>query len=120
MRRSRLLRALGAVAVVAGSALTALAVTNSASAATGTPLPSHVFAPYFEAYNGDSLSGLASQSGNKYLTMAFIQTPSKGSCTPYWNGDTGMPIASSSFGGDIGTIKAGGGDVIPSFGGYAA
>ncbi len=39
-----------------------------------TALPSHVSAPYFEAYNGDSLSGLATASGNKYLTMAFIQT----------------------------------------------
>jgi hypothetical protein len=120
MRRSRLLRALGAAVVVAGSALTALALTNSASAATGTPLPTHVFAPYFEAYNGDSLSSLATQSGNKYLTMAFIQTASAGSCTVYWNGDTSLPIASSSFGSDITAIKNAGGDVVPSFGGYAA
>jgi hypothetical protein len=120
MRRSRLLRALGAAVVVAGSTLTALVVTHSASAATGTPLPAHVFAPYFEAYNGDSLSGLASQSGNKYLTMAFIQTASQGSCTVFWNGDTSLPIASSSFGSDITTIRNSGGDVVPSFGGFAA
>src|SRR5256885_2863592 len=120
MRRSRLLRALGAVAVVAGSALTALAVTNSASAATGTPLPAHVFAPYFEAWTGNSLSGLSSQSGAKYLTMAFLQAATKGSCTVYWNGDTGLPISSSSFGGDISSIRANGGDVVPSFGGYTA
>jgi chitinase len=119
MRRSRLLAALGATIVVAG-ATAMLAVTPFASAATGAALPAHVFAPYFEAYNGDSLSGLASSSGNKYLTMAFIQTASKGSCTVYWNGDTGMPISSASFGGDITTIRAGGGDVVPSFGGYAA
>ena len=52
--------------------------------------------------------------------MAFIQTATRGSCTPYWNGDTSMPIASATFGADIATIRARGGDVIPSFGGYAA
>jgi chitinase len=119
MRRSRLLSALGA-AVVVGGAVATLAIAQNAQAAAGAPLPAHVFAPYFEAYNGDSLSGLASQSGNKYLTMAFIQTASQGSCTPLWNGDTGMPISSSTFGNDINTIRAGGGDVVPSFGGYAA
>src|SRR5256885_10319408 len=115
MRRSRLRGALGATIVVAGAAAM-LAVTQSAQAAAGAPLPATVFAPYFEAYNGDSLSGLAAQSGNKFLTMAFIQAASRGSCTVYWNGDTGMPISSSTFGSDINTIRAGGGDVVPSFG----
>jgi hypothetical protein len=119
MRRSRLLSALGATIVVAG-ATAMLAITQSAQAATGTPLPAHVFAPYFEAWTGDSLSGLASQSGNKYLTMAFIQAATRGSCTVYWNGDTGMPISTANFGNDINTIRAGGGDVVPSFGGFTA
>jgi chitodextrinase len=112
-------------AASAGIALTGAGGAHAAAPHTAAPhaataLPSHVAAPYFEAYNGDSLSGLASASGNKYLTMAFIQTPSAGSCTPYWNGDTSLPIGSGSFGSDISTIQAGGGDVIPSFGGYAA
>jgi hypothetical protein len=106
--------------LVTATAAAGLAVTGSGTAHAATPLPAHVFAPYFEAYNGDSLAGLASASGNKYLTMAFIQTPSVGSCTPYWNGDSGLPIAQANFGADIDTIQAGGGDVIPSFGGYAA
>jgi chitinase len=38
----------------------------------------------------------------------------------YWNGNTGQPIAASTFGSDIATIRANGGDVIPSFGGYSA
>jgi hypothetical protein len=89
-------------------------------AVASTALPSHVFAPYFEAYNGDSLSGLASQSGNTYLTMAFLQTASAGSCTPDWNGDSSTPVSQANFGSDIAAIQASGGDVIPSFGGYAA
>jgi chitinase len=104
--------ALATVGVVAATATTA-------NAANGTPLPAHVFAPYFEAFNGDSLSGLASQSGNKFMTMAFLQTASTGSCTVDWNGDTTMPVG-STFASDINTIRASGGDVIPSFGGFAA
>ncbi|WP_433208754.1 carbohydrate binding domain-containing protein [Dactylosporangium sp. CS-047395] len=114
MRRS--LIAAAAVALTAAGVV--FAVTPSAQAATA--IPAHVFAPYFEAYNGDSLNGLSQQSGDKYLTMAFIQTASRGSCTVYWNGDTGMPISNATFGADIAAIRARGGDVIPSFGGYAA
>ena len=113
-----------AVASASVLALTAASVPATAAAtpaaSSGTPIPAHVFAPYFEAYNGDSLSGLSAESGAKYLTMAFIQTPSKGSCTADWNGDASTPISSANFGSDIATIQAGGGNVIPSFGGYSA
>jgi chitinase len=119
MRRSRLATLAAAVAVAAGVG-GFLTLSPNAQAATVSRIPAHVFAPYFEAYNGDSMSGLSAQSGNKFLTMAFVQTPSVGSCTVYWNGDTGLPIASSSFGSDITAIRNSGGDVIPSFGGYAA
>src|ERR1700712_6020108 len=119
MRRSRLASLVAAVAVAAGVG-GFLTLSPNAEAATVSRIPAHVFAPYFEAYNGDSMSSLSASSGNKFLTMAFVQTPSAGSCTVYWNGDTGLPIASSSFGSDITTIRHGGGDVIPSFGGYAA
>ncbi|GAA1910120.1 carbohydrate binding domain-containing protein [Streptantibioticus ferralitis] len=119
MRRLRSIRAaLTAVATAATSV--GLMVTGGGAAHAATPLPTHVFAPYFEAYRGDSPAALSAASGAKYLTMAFIQAASKGSCTPYWNGDAGKPIAASSFGSDIATIQSKGGDVIPSFGGYTA
>ena len=118
MRRPRSIRAALTAAATAAASV-GLAVTGGAAYAA-TPLPAHVFAPYFEAYNGDSPAALASAAGAKYLTMAFIQAAAKGSCTPYWNGDTGKPIAASSFGSDIATIRSSGGDVIPSFGGYTA
>ena len=92
MRRS--LEAVAAAAVCAAGFLAA--TSPDAQAATTSRIPAHVFAPYFEAYNGDSLSGLSSQSGNRFLTLAFVQTPSPGSCTVYFNGDTSMPIASMS------------------------
>ncbi|GAA0543961.1 hypothetical protein GCM10010172_26890 [Paractinoplanes ferrugineus] len=120
MRRSRTALLAAAVTVAAGVAGFVTATSPMAQAATTSRIPAHVFAPYFEAYNGDSLAGLSSQSGNKFLTLAFVQTPSPGSCTVYFNGDTSMPISSGTFGSDITAIRAAGGDVIPSFGGYAA
>jgi Carbohydrate binding domain/Glycosyl hydrolases family 18 len=96
------------------------APAKAARAQAATPVPAHVFSPYFEAYNGDSPLTLSQESGAKYLVMAFIQTASAGSCTAYWNGDTSMPISSSTFGSDISAIQAAGGNVIASFGGYSA
>ncbi|MFE4334358.1 glycosyl hydrolase family 18 protein [Streptomyces sp. NPDC056831] len=123
MRRPRTLGAvLSVLATTIASAGLVLGSGAGAQAATtaATPLPAHVFAPYFEAYNGDSPATLSEQSGAKYLTMAFVQTEARGSCTPYWNGDSGRPIAQSEFGADFTAIRSRGGDVIPSFGGYAA
>ncbi|MEU3225590.1 glycosyl hydrolase family 18 protein [Streptomyces sp. NPDC006976] len=123
MRRPRTLGAvLSALATTVASAGLILGSGAGAQAATtaATPLPAHVFAPYFEAWNGDSPAALSQASGAKYLTMAFIQTDNRGSCTPYWNGDSSTPITQSEFGADFATIRSRGGDVIPSFGGYTA
>ncbi|MGQ4388845.1 chitinase [Streptomyces sp. SAS_270] len=84
------------------------------------PMPAHVTAPYFEAWTGESPAALAAESGNKYLTMAFLQTDAAGSCAAYWNGLTTQPIGKATFGKDIATMQARGGNVIPSFGGYSA
>jgi hypothetical protein len=119
MRRRRLFSRLSVSLVLAAfSAGSLVAVAGPAQAAT--PLPAHVFAPYFEAWTGESPAALAQQSGAKHLTMAFLQAATKGSCTVYWNGDTGMPVSGGTFGADITTIRSRGGDVIPSFGGYTA
>jgi Glycosyl hydrolases family 18/Carbohydrate binding domain len=110
------LTALATTAAAAGLVVTAGAAAHAAA----TPLPAHVFAPYFEAYNGDDPATLSQESGAKYLTFAFIQTASAGSCTAYWNGDTSQPLTSATFGSDISSIQSSGGNVIPSFGGYTA
>ena len=127
-RKATLLAALAA----GGTALLALgAAAPGAAAATGNagaghyptsrPLPDQVFAPYYEMYDTSTdLAALSQQSGARYLSLAFLQTAASGSCTAYWDGDTTKPIAQSSYGADIAAIQAHGGNVIPSFGGYAA
>jgi hypothetical protein len=109
--------------VVAALVLAAAGGAPSAVSASSSPwaaLPAHVFAPYFEAYTSDSPAALARESGARYLTLAFIQTPAAGSCAIDWNGNPATPIAWSVYGRDIARIRAAGGDVIPSFGGYSA
>jgi len=106
----------GLVALGGGGAFGAEAGSSQPVA----PMPAHVSAPYFEAWTGDSPAALAAESGNKYLTMAFLQTEAAGSCTAYWNGDTTQPVSKATFGADIAAIQARGGNVIPSFGGYSA
>jgi hypothetical protein len=54
------------------AALAALALTGVTSAqAAPTPLPAHVYAPYFETWTTDGLTTTAQQSGAKYLTLPF-------------------------------------------------
>ena len=79
MRRLRVLGTVGLSVAVVG-ALGLLATVGPAQAATGTPLPAHVFAPYFESWTGANPATLSQQSGARYLTMAFLQTASAGSC----------------------------------------
>ena len=118
MIRPAIYAALAATIAAATAVLTASAATPAYAAAT--PLPTHVFAPYFESYNGDNPVTLSQESGAKYLTFAFIQTASSGSCTAYWDGDTSQPLTSANFGSDISSIQSSGGNVIPSFGGESA
>jgi hypothetical protein len=123
MRRSRPVRALLAgVTIAAVSAGLGVLGGGAAQAAAPAPrsMPAHVSAPYFESWTGESPAAVAAQSGNKYLTMAFLQTDAPGSCTAYWNGNTAQPVSKSVFGSDIATIQARGGNVIPSFGGGLA
>jgi hypothetical protein len=131
MRRRFPLRAVltaAATALVTAAALGATATTAGAKTARASTwpgsgaLPAHVFSPYFETYDttDGGLAALSQASGAQYLALAFLQTATPGSCTAYWNGDATQPISASSYGPDIAAIQARGGNVIPSFGGYAA
>jgi hypothetical protein len=64
---------------------------------------------------------VARVSGASTLTLAFLQTPKKGSCSVTWNGDAKQPVRPGGrYTGQIRTLRAMGGDAVPSFGGYSA
>src|SRR5436190_1688238 len=94
---------------------------GAAAAAPGaTPLPAHVYAPYFETWTTDSLTTTAQQSGARYFTLAFLETLSKTSCALAWNGNRSDPVSNGRYLSDIASLRTLGGDVIPSFGGWSA
>jgi hypothetical protein len=112
---------LSVVAAAAPAAATSANAAVTAAGTTYTPLPEHVYAPYYETYlapNTPSITATAQASGVKYYTLAFLQATKKGSCTLDWNSTSSMPL--DYYDADIASLRAMGGDVIPSFGGYSA
>jgi len=89
-------------------------------ARAATPLPARVYSHYLETWTTDSLTTTAQQSGARYFTLAFLETLSKTSCTLAWDGDKTRGIGSGAYASDIASLRALGGDVIPSFGGWSA
>ncbi|EOD68698.1 chitinase [Amycolatopsis vancoresmycina] len=74
-------------------------------------------APYL--YNGwgdpPNPATIMSATGVKWFTLAFVL--SNGYCNPQWDG--GRALTGGVDQGTINTVRANGGDVIPSFGGYS-
>jgi hypothetical protein len=96
-------------------------LAGGSAAMAYTSLPAHVYAPYYETYlapNTPSITATAQASGTRYYTLAFLQSTGKGSCSLDWNGLASQPL--SYYSSDIASLRALGGDVIPSFGGYSA
>jgi hypothetical protein len=95
--------------------------SNTASATTGTGgggnNASRKAAPYLYMGWGDppNLSTVMSATGIKWFTMAFIL--SGGGCSPAWDGT--RPLQGGVDANAISQIRAAGGDVVPSFGGWS-
>jgi len=114
MARSRTRLSIVAAVAIGGLLLQAGGVTAA------TALPTHVYAPYFETWTTDSLTTISQQSAVKHFTLAFLETTSKTSCTLAWDGDKAQPVSGGRYLAEIGTLRAAGGDVIPSLGGWSA
>ena len=114
MRQRRLRLALALGTLMTGTVL------GTSSAIGATPIPAHVYAPYFEMWTTDSMSAVAQASGAHYLTLAFVETTGKTSCTLAWNGVSSQTMTSGRYLSDIASLRATGGDVVPSFGGWSA
>jgi hypothetical protein len=113
-------RSLANKTVLRGSALAIMLLSVVAPALAAAPLPAHVFAPYFETWTTDSITAVAQASGVNHFTLAFLETTGKTSCTLGWNGSKTETIASGRYLSEIASLRTGGGDVIPSFGGWSA
>jgi hypothetical protein len=111
---------IGAQAASAASAGPA-APASPAAAAAGRGLPGQLYAPYFETWTRRSISAVAARSGARYFTLAFLQTPRRGSCTLAWNGSRKQQVTPGGrYIADIAALRKLGGNVIPSFGGFSA
>ncbi len=67
--------------------------------------------------NPQNISTAMSASGAKFFNLAFVLD--SGGCTPAWNGDAAHKVsADTTVLGVVNAVRAGGGDVAVSFGGY--
>ncbi|HLX47395.1 MAG TPA: chitinase [Streptosporangiaceae bacterium] len=115
------LRHRAALGLIISAAVAWPAAGTVTAAAAYTALPVHVYAPYYETYlapNTPSITATAQASGAKYFSLAFLQATSKGSCSIDWNSNSSQPLG--YYNSDIASLRALGGDVIPTFGGYSA
>ncbi|MFJ9721997.1 lectin [Streptomyces sp. NPDC101209] len=88
-----------------------------ASGNGGTPSSPMAVAPYL--YNGwgspPNPATITNATGVKWFTLAFVL--SNGYCNPQWDGS--RPLTGGVDQQTVNTVRAGGGDIIPSFGGYS-
>ncbi|MFG1806852.1 ricin-type beta-trefoil lectin domain protein [Streptomyces sp. NPDC049040] len=118
MQRPRIelktLGALTAVPALAAGLLLATGAPAHAAANPGPGFPAQYAAPYAEVWNSPSaMTNVKNATGLKYFTLAFVIDG--GGCNATFNGDTS--ITDASWTSAINSLRAGGGDVIASFGG---
>ena len=85
------------------------------------PLPSRLYAPYYESYLAPGTLGItatAKASAARFMTIAFLQSKGTKSCAVDWNSAASQPL--TYYNADIARLGKLGGNVIPSFGGYSA
>ncbi|WP_369242047.1 ricin-type beta-trefoil lectin domain protein [Streptomyces sp. R21] len=90
---------------------------NSPTSGGPAPAAPMAVAPYL--YNGwgspPDPSTIMNATGVKWFTLAFVL--SNGYCNPQWDGS--RPLTGGVDQRTVTTVRAGGGDIIPSFGGYS-
>ncbi|AOR30621.1 chitinase [Streptomyces fodineus] len=91
--------------------------TAPAAGGGTTPATPMAVAPYL--YNGwgspPDPTTITQATGVKWFTLAFVL--SNGYCNPQWDGS--RPLTGGADQRTVDTVRANGGDIIPSFGGYS-
>ncbi|SCG58196.1 cellulose binding domain-containing protein [Micromonospora inositola] len=100
-----------------GESAKSAAVSASTTGCTGGGSGPMAAAPYLYPGWGDppAPSTVMSATGIKWFTIAFVL--SGGGCAPAWDGSG--PLTGGAHASTIAAIRAAGGDVIPSFGGWS-
>jgi chitinase len=120
MRRNRILALASASALtVAGAATAVIGLGNPAQAASGLTSNWYGSAPYVMPLdnNPPNLTSVMSATGQKAFELAFILAPNGGGCTPTWGG-TANVSSDTTVANAIAAVRAAGGDVSVSAGGY--
>jgi hypothetical protein len=119
--RFRLVMVAAAAVALLASAPAAASAAPANHVAGLRPLPSRVYAPYYESYLAPDTPGIAATakaSGADFMTIAFLQSKGTKSCAVDWNSAASQPLG--YYNAEIARLRKLGGDVIPSFGGYSA
>ncbi|WP_431038081.1 carbohydrate-binding protein [Streptomyces sp. P6-2-1] len=120
MRRLRALLCTAAASALAAAGLTALLPASAAGAESATlDKRWYAAAPYLMPLDNDppSATAIMDASGLKAFQLAFVLAPDGGGCSPTWDGTA--PVSSdTAVGSVIDAIRAKGGDVSVSIGGY--
>ncbi|HET7016398.1 MAG TPA: hypothetical protein VFI65_20925 [Streptosporangiaceae bacterium] len=110
-------------AAVSAGALLVSGLGTATAAPRSSVSPARVYAPYFEAYLSGSLASISSQSGVRFVTLAFVQAATKkgsAACTLTWNGNKNQPVSKGGYRSGIRRLRSVHGDAIVSFGGFSA
>ncbi|MFF1833441.1 chitinase [Streptomyces sp. NPDC058231] len=121
MKRLRALLCGAATAALATAGLGAFAAQQASASADATALSNRWYAaaPYLMPHdnNPPDAGAIMDATGLKAFQLAFVLAPNGGGCSPTWDGTS--PISSdTAVASVISAIRAKGGDVSVSIGGY--
>jgi chitinase len=108
--------------LIAGGALAAVAFGSTPALAASTALTSNWYAsaPYDMPLDNTppDLTQVMAATGQKAFVLAFVLAENGSACAPAWDGGSSVVSSSDAVGSQINALRAGGGDVAVSFGGY--
>jgi chitinase len=114
--------ATAAVSLAAGGTLLAATVGSSSALAATSALSSNWYAsaPYDMPLdnNPPNLTQVLAATGEKAYVLAFVLAQNETSCAPAWDGGSAVVSSGDAVGSQINALRAVGGDVAVSFGGY--
>ncbi|ARP68699.1 chitinase [Streptomyces pluripotens] len=119
MRRLRACLGAAAAVTLAAAGTTALAASSASGATSALGDRWYAAAPYLMPLDNDppDPAAIMDATGLRAFQLAFILAPNGGGCTPTWGG-TASVSSDTAVQSVIDTIRAKGGDVSVSIGGY--